>query len=183
MVDREGAIAFGAPTATGRRGNPFGLGSALLWAPSVAGAALLARVAAAAGAPIATDGFGTLTLYSVHAGSWACALVALWLVSHTLARAFGAVDARARGTAVAAAAFGTPLPYYIFQLPSYSHAAAAFAAALVLGLAWRWRDAWSPRRATLLGLSVGLAALVRPQDVVLVLVPLLVARPWRAPGT
>ena len=60
MIDREGDIAFGAPTARGRPGNPFGIGSALVWAAPVGTAAVAAAIAHAAGAAVATDGFGTL---------------------------------------------------------------------------------------------------------------------------
>jgi hypothetical protein len=172
MIDREGTAAFGATTATGRRGNPFGIGSALAWAP---GAALAAGIGAVTGA--AGDGRGTLMLAAVAAGTWTCVLIAIVALAHSLARL--GFSPGVRRLALAAACLGTPLPYYGLQMTSYSHAVSAAAVAVTLTLALQWRGAWTTRRAALLGLAAGFAGLVRAQDLALAVVPLVIERPWR----
>jgi hypothetical protein len=184
MIEREGDIAFGAPTERGHAGNPFGMGSAFVWAAPVALARLVAQIAAASGARVATDGFGTLLLFAVHCGTWTAAIVAWWATRRAIAQLLPQVPRSAQRLAVVAAALGTTLPYYVLQLPSYAHAPAAAVAAVALALAARQRPRpWSPRGALVLGAVAGLGALVRPQDAVLGFVPLAVAG-WsqRQPG-
>lgn len=170
MIGREGDILFGETTAHGKPGNPFGIGSALLWMPGVFAARVALAIAAAAGAAVATDGFGTATLFAVSLGTWTWILLALWLVRRT----FDALQPSSRNTALAlaGACLGTSLPFYVLQLPSYSHAPSAFAIALVLYLAVRWRAEWNPARALVLGSTVGLAGLVRAQDLAFGILPL-----------
>jgi hypothetical protein len=153
-----------------------------VWAAPVGVAALVAAIAAAAGAAVATDGFGTLLLFAVHCGTWTALVAALWLAGAALARLAPDIPLRARRWGTAAAFLGTSLPYYVLQLPSYAHAPSVFAAALALYAAARLRSTgMSPRAAGLLGAVAGLGALVRPQDAVLGWVPLVVAG-WR-PGS
>jgi hypothetical protein len=189
-IEREGAILFGARTPAGHAGNPFGMGSALLWMPCVLAGALVAWIAAAvAHAGVATDGFGTLILQSVALGSWGWAIAAAALVASTLRflaprfgwRAEPTTDGSAAlRTALCGACLGTPLIYYVLQMPSYSHACSAFTAALLLRLGVAWESEWTPRRALALGAVVGLAALVRVQDVVLAVIPAGLALRGRA---
>lgn len=179
MIEREGAIAFGAPAAGGRAGNPFGLGSAVVWAAPVALAGVLARIAAAAGSAVATDGFGTATLFAVHCGTWAAAIAAALATAAAVARWLPQVGGRARALGVAAAFLGTSLPYYVLQLPSYSHVPSVLPAALALLLAARARSAPPGRWGWVgLGALAGLAALIRPQDAALAWLPLVLAG-WR----
>lgn len=71
--------------------------------------------------------------------------------------------------------FASPLSYYLFIEASMSHGVSAFLIALFLtGIFtqpwqtnWRWQVA--------LGLTIGMAAWVRPQDVLFLLIPILIA--------
>ena len=50
-------------------------------------------------------------------------------------------------TLVLGACLGTPLLYYVFQMPSYSHVCAQLCVALIVYLTLRWRKEWTTRRA------------------------------------
>ena len=68
---------------------------------------------------------------------------------------------------------GTPLLFYMYVTPIFSHACSAFATSLFL---WTWirvRDRWSVRGAIALGAAGALMAMVREQDVFFVAGPLL----------
>jgi hypothetical protein len=176
MIDREEGIEFGAVVAETRRpGNPFGMGSAILWLPFVAGAALVAKLFAAVGANASTNGFGTATLLAVHLGTWTYALLSVALLSAILREGLRSAGASCRRAGLVGALLGTPLIYYVVQLPSFSHVCAMFAVALLIWLALRWRDEWTGRRAAVLGAALGLAALVRVQELGFWIVPLAVA--------
>ncbi len=71
--------------------------------------------------------------------------------------------------------FASPLTYYLFLEVSMSHAVSAFLIALFLyGIFTQpWQKQWSWQIA--LGLTIGMAAWVRPQDVLFILIPILVA--------
>ena len=176
MIDREEGIEFGAVVKETRKpGNPFGLGSAILWLPFVAAAALLASLLAALGAGVTTNGFGTATLLAVQLGTWTYALLSVALMSALLREAVGKLGSSSRHAALVGALLGTPLLYYVLQLPSFSHVCSMFTVAWLLWLALRWRDRWTARRAALLGAVLGLAGLVRVQDLGFWIVPVLVA--------
>jgi hypothetical protein len=175
MIEREAGIDFAVVTPAGRRGNPFGLGAALLWTPFVLVEAMLARTAAAAGGDVSTDGFGTGTLLVVSLASWTLALGALLLLALCIREVLPDAGPASRWTGVTAAGLGTPLVYYVLQMPTYSHAASAFMVACSLALGLRWRAQWTLRRALVLGALAGLAGLVRIQDMLFVLLPPLLA--------
>lgn len=170
-LDREGDIAFAVETSIGRRGNPFGMGSALLWAPWLAVAAIISHLVPGA----STDGFGNLLVWAAQLGSWTCVLAALCLVWASLTIAVPDLPLSSRCFALAGAFLGTPLPYYVLQQGTYSHASSVFAVSLVFYLALRWRRTWSAGRAVMLGAVTGLATLVRLQDVLFIAVPPLLA--------
>jgi hypothetical protein len=175
MIDREEGIEFGASVqATRKPGNPFGMGSGLLWLPFLALAGLLAKLFAAGGADVATDGFGTATLFAVHLGTWTYALLSVVLMSALVRDALPGLGSSSRRSALIGALLGTPLIYYVLQLPSYSHVCAMFTTALVLFLSLRWRELWTVRRAVLLGAALGLAGLVRVQELGFWVVPIIV---------
>lgn len=178
MTAREGAILFGETTPRGKPGNPFGAGSAVLWLPGVLVARGVCALAAAVGAPVETDGFSTSTLFAAALGTWTWTLLGLWLVWRTFAAV--APERGWRRLALAGACLGTPLPFYVLQLPTYAHAPSAFAAALVLFLGVRWRADWTVRRAFLLGAAAGFAGLVRAQDLAFGILPPALALAARA---
>jgi hypothetical protein len=62
--------------------------------------------------------------------------------------------------------FATPLLWYMLRQPSYSHATDAFVGAAFIYYWWKTEGTTTWRRWFILGLLLGLAALVRPQNVV-----------------
>jgi hypothetical protein len=176
MIDREEGIEFGAVVKETRKpGNPFGIGSAILWLPFVAAAALLAKLFAALGAGVPTNGFGTATLLAVQLGTWTYALLSASLMSVLLRDALRDLGNSSRRAGLVGALLGTPLIYYVVQLPSFSHVCSMFTVALLLWLSLRWRAEWSAGRAALLGAALGVAGLVRVQELGFWLVPMIVA--------
>jgi hypothetical protein len=179
MVDLGvGGSELGARTETGKRGNPFGIGAAFLWLPFMIVVAVVAKIAALLGADVASDGFGMATLWAAHIGTWSYLAAAFALVVRTAKEFFGASGSEPRKAALAGAFLGTPLVYYVLQAPSYSHACSVFSVSLLFYLAMRFREAWTPRRALILGAAAGLTALVRTQGVVFWVVPLFLG--WKA---
>jgi hypothetical protein len=168
--------------ATGRHINFASLGSALLWSPFylLAHAAVLA--ARALGADVPADGFARPYVVAVGYASWAYAMAGLVLVYRALVD-FGAFDETAAAWTTAALLWATPLLYYVTLAPAFSHAVSFFVIALLVWLTLRFRrDGFTAGRAAGLGAVAGLAALVREQDGLLIVVPALVIAidGWRA---
>ncbi|MGD8413089.1 MAG: hypothetical protein PVF33_02585, partial [Candidatus Latescibacterota bacterium] len=176
MIDREEGIEFGAIVEETRRpGNPFGMGSAILWLPFLVVMAGVAKLFAAGGADVSTNGFGSATLLAVQLGTWTYAMLSAGLMSAALKNAFEDLGGTSRRAALAGALLATPLLYYVLQLPSFSHVCSMFCVALLLYLSLRWRDAWNLKRAALLGAVLGLCGLVRAQDLGFWVVPVAIA--------
>ncbi len=155
-------------TAAGRRINFGTIGPALLWAPFYAlghAAALLT------GAP--ADGYSAPYITAVSWGSALYGWAALWLAALIAARLFG------RGLAPALAVLaGTPLLFYMYVAPVFSHACATFA---VTGFLWLWlrvRDRWSVAGIAALGLVGGLMGTMRDQTVLFLLPPAIDFLRW-----
>lgn len=140
-------------TAAGRRINFGTIGPALLWAPFYAGGHIVAGLT---GAP--QDGYSHPYVASVAYGSAVYGWLAVLLSALIAQRWVG------RGLAAALVVLlGTPLVFYLYVTPPFSHACATFAVALCV---WTWlrvRDTWSPGGVALLGLTVGLMATMRDQ--------------------
>jgi hypothetical protein len=66
---------------------------------------------------------------------------------------------------------GTPLLFYMYVAPPFSHACSAFAVALFVNVWLHVRQTWSPGGAFALGLCAALLAMVREQDVFMALGP------------
>ena len=153
-------------TATGLRKNYGTLGSALLWAPFYAGGDAAARLARAAGRPVPVDGFSFPYVAAVCYGS---AVYGFAAVVFALMAAERAVGGRAGSWlehpgAAAAVWLGTPLLFYMYLAPAFSHATSAFAVA-AFTLAWLVvRRRWSARGLALLGALGALMTMVREQD-------------------
>jgi hypothetical protein len=145
----------------GRRRNFTPIGTALLWAPFFA---VGHAAAALTGAP--TDGFSQPYISAVTIGSAFYGFLALG-VTHAFVRR---VTGRAT-VATIAVWIGTPLVFYMFVAPGFSHAASAFAVSLFL---WLWltrRERWTAPGAAALGAAAALMAMVREQDAFLVVGP------------
>jgi hypothetical protein len=155
-------------TAAGRRINFGTIGPALLWAPFYA----LGHVAALlTGAP--ANGYSAPYIAAVSWGSALYGWGALWLAAVIATRIF------VRGAAPALAVLaGTPLLFYMYVAPVFSHACATFA---VTGFLWLWlrvRDQWSVAGIVALGLVGGLMGTMRDQTVLFLLPPALDFLRW-----
>ncbi len=140
-------------TAAGRRLNFGTIGPALLWMPFY----LAGHVAAGVlGAP--QDGYSQPYITAVALGSAVYGWLAILLAAAMAQQWFG----RGLGAALAVLA-GSPLIFYLYVAPPYSHACATFAVTLCL---WTWlrvRDTWLLSGVFCLGLTVGLMATMRDQ--------------------
>jgi hypothetical protein len=148
-------------TDAGRRPSFATIGCALLWSPFYAVADLVTRVR---GGP--PDGFSRLYVAAAAYGSAFYGFVAI-LLSIGAAR-------RLAGPGLLAGILvwlGTPLLFYMYVSPPYSHACSAFAVALFVTIWLHARERWTVGGAIALGLSGALMAMVREQDAFLALGP------------
>jgi len=159
-------------TETGRHINFAPMGCAVLWAPFYVLADVGVRVARAAGAGVAADGYSRPYVAAVCYASALYGLAGLLLVHDTLRRR-GGVPEPAATLAVAGLWLGTPLLYYMTVAPAFSHDAGVFAVALLVWLTLRAAERSEVRLVewALVGAAGGLAALVREQDGLFLVVP------------
>jgi hypothetical protein len=153
-------------TDTGRRINFGTIGCAILWSPFYAAGDLAAR---ATGAPL--DGYSKPYVAAVAYGSAVYGFLALVLAISCAARL--GYDGFAAAIAVW---LGTPLLFYMYVAPPFSHACSAFAVAL---FTWVWlrvrewpcvhsgdrREGWTPAGMVALGAAGALMVMTREQDV------------------
>jgi hypothetical protein len=150
-------------TEAGRRPSFATIGSAILWAPFYLLGDLMARAGAAP-----ADGFSRPYIAAVAYGS-ACYGFAAILLSMSAARRLAGPGVRA-GLLVW---IGTPLVFYMYVSPPYSHACSAFAVALFVTVWLHVRQSWSIPGVIALGLAGALMAMVREQDAILAVGPAL----------
>ena len=141
-------------TDTGRRINFGTIGCAIVWAPFYAVGDLVAR---ATGAP--ADGFSTPYIAAIAVGSAVYGFLALVLAILCAGRL--GLDGFAAALAIW---LGTPLLFYMYVAPPFSHACSAFGVALFTYVWLRVRDTWSPRGMMALGAAGALMAMIREQD-------------------
>ena len=153
-------------TPTGRRENFATIGCALLWAPFYATADLGVRARAALGYAARADGYSPPYIAAACYASALYGFLALLLSLHAFQVIARADLARAAGPAATLAVWlGTPLLFYMYIAPPYSHAVSAFAVAAFV-VAWlHVRRRWSPGGFALLGALAALMAMVREQDI------------------
>jgi hypothetical protein len=141
-------------TETGRRINFGTIGCAILWSPFYLAGDLVAR---ATGEPV--DGFSKPYIAAVAYGSAVYGFLALVLAVLCAARL------GLNGFVPALAVWlGTPLLFYMYVAPPFSHACSAFAVALFIYVWLRVRDEWSTRGLIALGAAAALMTMVREQD-------------------
>ena len=141
-------------TATGRRINFGTIGCAILWAPFYGVGDLVARASGAPG-----DGFSRPYVSAVAYGSATYGFFAL-VLALLVARRLG-LDAFVAALVIW---FGTPLLFYAYLAPVFSHACSAFAVALFLYTWLRVRESWSIGGLAALGACAALMTMVREQD-------------------
>lgn len=160
--------------ATGRPINFAPLGTALLWSPfylAAHGGVLAAR---ALGSAVPADGYSTPYVAAACLASAIYAFAGLLLIHFVLRRWAGASEPAAT-LSVLALWLGTPLLYYVTLAPGFAHACSLFVTALVVLLFLRAREGPQDRPRlrewAAVGAAVGLAALVREQDGLLIVIP------------
>ena len=163
------------PTVTGHRRTVFSVGPALLWMPFYAVGDLVARTRGDV-----LDGYSASHIRAVCLGSLFYGVLGLLLVHRVLADRFAPPVPFWTALLLGYATF---LFWYMAYEPVMSHAASFCTAALALWIWWRRGTGLSPARAALLGLVIGLAALVRWQNALLLLLPVatLLTERQRAP--
>ena len=155
-------------THAGRRLNFATIGPAILWAPFYGAGHLAAGIL---GAP--QDGYSQPYITAVTVGSAVYGWLAILFAAAIAERWFG----RGLGAALAVLA-GTPLVFYMYVAPPFSHACATFAVTICL---WTWlrvRDTWSVGGVVCLGLTVGLMATMRDQAGLFAIGPALDFARW-----
>jgi hypothetical protein len=157
----------------GRRRNFTPIGTALLWAPFFA----IGHVAAlATGVP--ADGFSQPYISAVTYGSATYGFLALILTHAIVRRVVGG----AAWIPTVVVWIGTPLVFYMYVAPGFSHACSAFAVSLFLWIWLKTRTSWTPAGVACLGASAALMAMVREQDVFFAAGPAIDALRWSVSG-
>jgi hypothetical protein len=153
-------------TATGLRTNFAPIGSAILWAPFYVIADVGVRIARALGSEVAADGFSHPYIASITYGSAVYGFLALVLSAIAARRIVGVTPG-----ILAAVCFGTPLVFYMYVAPGFSHANSAFAVAAFV-VAWlHVRRDWSAGGVVALGALAALMGMVREQDLFIAIGP------------
>ena len=175
-------------TAAGRRVNYGTIGCAILWSPFYAAADLWTRATGGA-----ADGFSKPYVRAVAYGSAFYGFFAVLLSIRAARLVLGCVDNRRSGGqehikgspdllasckelgwtfwAGVAIWLGTPLLFYMYVAPPFSHAVSAFGVALFVTVWLHVRREWTVGGAFALGASAALMAMIREQDLFIALGP------------
>lgn len=178
-VDPDGQIDKAGYTATGRVGNHFSVGPAILWSPFLivthAGVILYDRL----GGHVPADGFSRPYIITMALATALFGFLALW-ISFRLARKY--VPERWAFLATLGIWFASSLPVYMYFNPSWSHAQSAFAVALFVWYWIRTRVNRSAKQWATLGALGGLMMNVYYVNATVLLFPLLetLAAFWQA---
>jgi hypothetical protein len=170
LIRPDGQLLFKDVTGTGHLSNHWTAGTSLVWYPAFVAADAVARVSGAR----ANEGFAT-PYFAAIAFTSALAGLFVMLAAMRIARAYFS-----SGIAAAAAIaiwFGSPLAWYSLLHASMSHAISAAVCAGVVLLSLRLREALTLRNVFAVGLAIGFACAVRPQNVTIALVPFFLADP------
>lgn len=122
----DGAVRPEMITPTGRVGNQWSVGPAVLWAPWFLAAHLGVTIARQLGSTLPADGYSSPYLWAVSIGTVVYGMLALWLsVRAATVLGYG----RSAGLAAIAIGLASSLPVYQVFLPFHVHALAACAVA------------------------------------------------------
>jgi hypothetical protein len=168
------------PLATGYTRNLMPIGTAIVWAPIYLGVTAGAWGLHLLGLAATPDGYARVFQATAGFSGILAATLGAWL-SFLLARTL--FDAAVALWATLAVWLGSSAIYYSLVSPTYSHACSMLATSAALYVWWRSRSERSASRYALVGALVGCAALIRPQDVVFLMAPLLdTVEELRQPG-
>jgi hypothetical protein len=154
-------------TAAGRRINYGTIGCAILWAPFYGIGDVATRVLRAMGRGVEVDGYSQPYVSAVAYGSafyGFAAIVMAVAATRQLIRQYELSS----GLAVW---LGTPLLFYMYVAPPFSHACSAFAVSFFVTVWLKVRQTWTVQGIVLLGLAGALMAMVREQDLFCALGP------------
>jgi len=166
---REGVILHKEVTRTGYLGNHWTVGSALVWFPGFLAGDFL-RSTLTPSSP--RNGISVPYNVAVILLSALAALAAL-LISFSLARSFSGVSAALLATLCGW--LGTPLMWYALKNGTMAHAISSCVVAIVVWLSFRLDRRRERVDLFATGLAIGFACAVRPQNAVLIILPLLTA--------
>jgi dolichyl-phosphate-mannose-protein mannosyltransferase len=165
---RDGQILFKDVTSTGHLSNHWTAGASLAWYPAFVAGDALARVIGEA-----RDGFSPPYVTAIVFTSAVAGLFVLLAGFRIARRIYGDGAAAAAAMAIW---LGSPLAFYGLRHASMSHAVSAAACAAVVLLSLRLRERIDAPRLFACGLAIGFACAVRPQNVVIAIVPFLLDR-------
>jgi hypothetical protein len=161
-------------SATGRLGNKWAIGSAILWMPFFLIGHLLAIILQASGYSISLDGTGYIYQAPTLLGSLTYGFVGLLLLYRSCCRFFNRSSSAA---AVILIWLATNIIYYMIAEPSMSHSCSFFSVSLFIYLWLRFRPLPRFHQWIFLGLAGGLVALVRLPDTTWLMLPVLDSLP------
>jgi hypothetical protein len=161
-------MLFKDVTETNHLSNHWTAGTSIAWYPAFVAADALMR---ATGQP-KHDGFATMYVAAVTFMSALAGLVVMLFGTRVARVYFG--DGIAAAAAIAIW-FGSPLAWYSLRHASMSHALSAAVCSGVVLLSLRLREEVTLARVFAVGLAIGFACAVRPQNITIALVPLFVA--------
>lgn len=154
-------------TATGRRINYGTIGCAILWAPFYGVADVATRARRTMGGTVEADGYSRPYVSAVAYGSAFYSFAAI-VMAVAATRQLVRKYALSSGLAVWV---GTPLLFYMYVAPPFSHACSAFAVAFFVTVWLKVRQTWTMNGIVVLGLAAALMAMVREQDLICALGP------------
>ena len=161
-------------TATGLRINFAPVGTAILWAPFYLMTDAGVRIARSLGSDVAVDGYSWPYIAAVTFASALYGFLALLLsvsvARHIIESPAGQLDGRS-AAATFAVWIGTPLLFYMYLAPGFSHAASAFAVAAFVALWVHVRRDWSWPGICALGAMAAIMGMVREQDLFIAIGP------------
>jgi energy-converting hydrogenase Eha subunit B len=158
-------------TPTGLRFNFAPIGSAILWSPSYIVTDAGVRAARAVGSDVEADGYSTPYIASVVYASALYGFLAIALSAYAATQIVGSREAAAM--AALAVWLGTPVLFYMYLAPGFSHACSAFAVAAFVVIWLRIRHQWSFPGVVVLGIAAAVMGMVREQDVFIAIGPAL----------
>ncbi|MBT4349855.1 hypothetical protein HOD19_03740 [bacterium] len=160
----------GWQTDTGKTGNPFAIGSAILWSPFILLAKFISTIWHFED-PYAISGYNLPFQIAIALGTWFYFLFGIALIFKTLKKL---VDKKYVWWGALIATAISPIPFYLIYEPSMSHGLTVFSLALLFYYSIKLYK--SPKinykYLTFSALALGLVFLVRWQDVLFGVIPI-----------
>ena len=174
IIDRN-FIHGSAVTSNGYPLNLWTIGTAVLWTPFWLLGHALTWVTGFFGQRWTPNGFTLYYNFSVHFATAVFGFCTLFLIAG-IARKY--VDAKSAAATTALITIGTPFYWYLFHLADAAHVPAAFVIALFVVVFLAYRSQQRNRTTGfLLGLLGGLATIIKPNNVLIFLFPVVL---WAA---